>query len=199
MVRYRPHKTGQSLRKTRSTCNRRRIDPQSALRFRSGETLHARVLTIAAIRCPRRPAPVGIYPTAIASQGKIVDDWVFMVGVTIPLASVLPNPRRLRSPRPPAAVALASVERTVMLNCMDRGTLSDEAKSILDGDAIAVSRHRTGAWSCASPSSGGFCRRSTPAYGHAICVFVVVPYGGLADVCTNSLRQSQRARHKFNM
>lgn len=78
------------------------------------------------------------------------NDWVMMVGVTIPLGKraepPAPVPVAVAEPAPtPPPPPPAPVTETVVLKgvnfCFDCDTLSSEAKAILDGDAMAIVKH----------------------------------------------------------
>lgn len=82
------------------------------------------------------------------------NDWVLMVGVTIPLGkraeAPAPVPVAVAEPAPtPPPPPPAPVTETVVLKgvnfCFDCDALSNEAKSILDGDAMAIVKHHPNA------------------------------------------------------
>lgn len=82
------------------------------------------------------------------------NDWVMMVGVTIPLGKraepPAPVPVAVAEPAPtPPPPPPAPVTETVVLKgvnfCFDCDTLSGEAKAILDGDAMAIVKHHPNA------------------------------------------------------
>lgn len=83
------------------------------------------------------------------------NDWVMMVGVTIPLGkraeAPAPAPVAMAEPEPEPtpAPAPAPVTETVVLKgvnfCFDCDTLSSEARQILDGDAMAIVKHHPNA------------------------------------------------------
>ena len=87
----------------------------------------------------------------VPGGNKTFNDWVMMVGVTIPLG------KRAEAPAPaPVAVAEpeptpppAPVTETVVLKgvnfCNDCDALSPEAKAILDADAMAIVKHHPNA------------------------------------------------------
>ena len=81
------------------------------------------------------------------------NDWVMMVGVTIPLGKraepPAPVPVAVAEPAPTPPPPPAPVTETVVLKgvnfCFDCDTLSGEAKAILDGDAMAIVKHHPNA------------------------------------------------------
>lgn len=81
------------------------------------------------------------------------NDWVMMVGVTIPLGkraeAPAPMPVAMAEPEPTPAPPPAPVTETVVLKgvnfCFDCDTLSGEAKQILDTDAMAIVKHHPNA------------------------------------------------------
>lgn len=81
------------------------------------------------------------------------NDWVMMVGVTIPLGkraeAPAPAPVAMAEPEPTPTPAPPPVTETVVLKgvnfCFDCDTLSGEAKAILDGDAMAIVKHHPNA------------------------------------------------------
>jgi len=83
------------------------------------------------------------------------NDWVMMVGVTIPLGkraeapAPAPAPVAVTEPEPTPPPAPPPVTETVVLKgvnfCFDCDTLSSEAKAILDGDAMAIVKHHPNA------------------------------------------------------
>lgn len=81
------------------------------------------------------------------------NDWVLMVGVTIPLGkraeAPAPVPVAVAEPAPTPPPPPAPVTETVVLKgvnfCFDCDTLSNEAKAILDGDAMAIVKHHPNA------------------------------------------------------
>lgn len=84
---------------------------------------------------------------------KTFNDWVMMVGVTIPLGKraepPAPVPVAVAEPAPTPPPPPAPVTETVVLKgvnfCFDCDTLSGEAKAILDGDAMAIVKHHPNA------------------------------------------------------
>jgi len=81
------------------------------------------------------------------------NDWVMMVGVTIPLGkraeAPAPAPVAMAEPEPTPPPAPPPVTETVVLKgvnfCFDCDTLSGEAQAILDGDAMAIVQHHPNA------------------------------------------------------
>lgn len=90
----------------------------------------------------------------VPGGNKTFNDWVMMVGVTIPLGkraeAPAPVPVAVAEPEPtPPPAPPAPVTETVVLKgvnfCFDCDTLSGEAKAILDGDAMAIVKHHPNA------------------------------------------------------
>jgi OOP family OmpA-OmpF porin len=88
----------------------------------------------------------------LLGQDKTFNDWVFTVGVTIPLGKrpAEPTPVAVAEPAPtPPPPPPAPVTQTVVLKgvnfCFDCDKLSSEAKAILDGDAMAIVKHHPNA------------------------------------------------------
>jgi OOP family OmpA-OmpF porin len=87
------------------------------------------------------------------SDDKTFDDWVLMVGVTIPLGkraeAPAPIPVAMAEPEPTPAPPPAPVTETVVLKgvnfCFDCDTLSSEARQILDTNAMALINQRPNA------------------------------------------------------
>lgn len=87
------------------------------------------------------------------NDDKTFDDWIVMVGVTIPLgkkpAEPAPAPVAVAEPAPTPPPPPPPVTETVVLKgvnfCFDCDKLSSEAKAILDGDAMAIVKHHPNA------------------------------------------------------